>query len=74
MAENEKRLSEEELDSVAGGFVGECWYYTGEDYDLQRVAAKYGYDLNVLMELNPQITDPRETLPPSYKLRVPYLT
>ncbi len=41
MAENEKRLSEEELDSVAGGF-GERWYYTGDDYDLDRVARKYG--------------------------------
>ncbi len=70
MAENEKRLSEEELDSVAGGF-GERWYYTGEDYDLDRVARKYGVDVSVLMELNPQITDPRATLPPGYKVRIP---
>lgn len=71
MAENEKRLSEEELDSVAGGFVNERWYYTGEDYDLDRVARKYGVDVSVLMELNPQITDPRATLPPGYKVRIP---
>ena len=71
MAENEKRLSEKELDSVVGGFVNERWYYTGEDYDLDRVARKYGVDVSVLMELNPQITDPRATLPPGYKVRIP---
>lgn len=71
MAENQKRLSEKELDSVAGGFVNERWYYTGEDYDLDRVARKYGVDVSVLMELNPQITDPRATLPPGYKVRIP---
>ena len=71
MAENEKRLPEKELDSVAGGFVNERWYYTGEDYDLDRVARKYGVDVSVLMELNPQITDPRATLPPGYKVRIP---
>lgn len=71
MAENEKRIPEEELNSVAGGFVNERWYYTGEDYDLDRIARKYGVDVSVLMELNPQITDPRATLPPGYKVRIP---